>query len=127
MTRLEILDRWRQLKAELDVIDETIAARFSRVERGELSPAKCDEHNADDRERAHELAGALSTLFAEAEKAWKPEFTKRQLAVVQEALGDAYAFRTNSGEDALEDLDDYERQACERYRALANELGLEAY
>jgi hypothetical protein len=53
------------------------------------------------------------------------DVSAEQLKVIQEALSDAYAYRTDSGEAALVDLDDYEREACERYKELANSLGLE--
>lgn len=47
-----------------------------------------------------------------------------QLKVIQEALGDAWAYRTDSGEAAVEDLEEHERAAVTRYQRLARELGL---
>lgn len=51
--------------------------------------------------------------------------TPEQAEVVAEALGDAYAYRTDSGEDAVEDLEDHEAAACYRYERLASELGVQ--
>lgn len=47
-----------------------------------------------------------------------------QVAVVKEALGDARAFRTDSGETPVSALDRSERESCERYEKLAADMGL---
>jgi len=51
-------------------------------------------------------------------------FTPEQGDVIAEALGDAYAYRNDSGERDEEDLEEYEREACRRYTQLATELGV---
>ncbi len=48
----------------------------------------------------------------------------KQLKVIEEALGDAIAYRNDSGEAAEEDIDEYERAALKRFRKLARQLGL---
>lgn len=50
--------------------------------------------------------------------------TAGQLDVIVEALGDAFAYRTESGEVHMSELEEYEREACERYLKLADELGV---
>ncbi len=49
--------------------------------------------------------------------------TSAQLAVVQDALTDAYGYRYGDADD-LEDMEDVDREFCERYQALADQLGL---
>lgn len=51
--------------------------------------------------------------------------TADQLKIIEEALGDACAYRNDSGEADEEALEDYEREALGRYRQLAVELGLD--
>lgn len=50
--------------------------------------------------------------------------TPAQLAVLAEALGDAIAYRDDSGETAVDDLEDHDRAAVERFRAVAADPGI---
>lgn len=48
----------------------------------------------------------------------------RQLETLREALGDAVAFRNDSGEADEDYLEDYEKESLARYRQLAEDLSL---
>ncbi len=116
----KIFTRWREIGVELNAIDERIGDRFRRAELGEISYSDCDSGNFDDRERVHALASELSGLLLQLDELFSPA-----LPVIEEALGDAHAYRTDSGEAPEEALEDYEREACARYQKLADLLGME--
>lgn len=48
-----------------------------------------------------------------------------QLEIIREALGDAVAYRNDSGEADEGESEAYELEALARYRQLAGQLGLE--
>lgn len=98
--------------AEIKEIDARITERFEESDESDSGEYRLDEYNADDREAIHGLAMKLVGLLEKA------------LPVIEEALGDAYAYRTESGEVELDELDYDERAACERYEALAEQLSI---
>lgn len=93
----------------------SISGRFALLNSEQLSAEQVDQLNADDRERIHELAMGL----VGAVEGIRP--------VLTEALGDAIAYRNDSGESADEDLEDVDLLPVKRYRALAQGLGLEVF
>lgn len=52
------------------------------------------------------------------------DITPEQLEVIREALGDAVAYRTDSGEADANDWEDEDRAATGRFTKLARELGV---
>lgn len=53
-----------------------------------------------------------------------PEITPEQSAVIEAALNDAYAYRTDSGQTLPEELDEFARDLIARYQSLADYMGL---
>lgn len=108
--------------AEIREIDARIRERWSGWETAHAADmdqvldqvgemGRIDERNANDRERIHELALELVKLLGEV------------LPVIEEAAGDAYAYRL--GEEAdVEDLEVEDREPIARYIDLTKALGI---